>query len=118
MQSPLWTSCSSSPLVGPLLDDLLLLQWDAKAGGEVLDRLDKTHRLVLSQKFDRIAMGTTPVTVVVAIPFANGERGGPLLMEGAAGFVTSPGPLQIDPRRDDLDQIDPLPQRLQTLLSK
>ena len=95
-----------------LLDPRAAFSWnlDVGDGRQSLDGLDELHPVVLHQEGDRRAAGATAETLVTTPFRTDVERGGLLLVEGAAGLVGLAGLGQFYAGVDQVDDVDPLKQ--------
>ena len=84
---------------------LLVLELDAGAVAEPLDRLDEVEPLALLHERDQVAALPAAEAVEELLDRVHGEARRPLLVEGTPARVPAADPSQGRPRRDDLDHV-------------
>ncbi len=78
---------------------------DARAGGELFDRFRKREAVVVHQEAERGAVRAATETVIELLVGAHPERGGFLVMEGAASLEFAPGLLERYAAADQFDDV-------------
>src|SRR5439155_2331239 len=87
---------------------LLVLELDTVAVGQPLHRRREVERLGLGDEADRIAAHAAPEAVVDLLHRVDPERGGALLVEGAASAPLGAGALHLGAPGDEVDHVDGL----------